>query len=706
VKYYKITNDILETFNKGAGYKVDEPQYIHDLGKAKKIIRLIGEGIYTYIKTDKDIDFSDKSNITEISYMELEAVYKKAQPEIKRYLNTKTLDTYSEEEVAAKLTLLDNPDIKEDYVKTMGDIDKEIEMANSHKFGANWTGNVNGFDMADGDHVTGDLTNANGFEGKIQAGAEILVDGDYYFRNYGKATYDGTSGKITIKSNLANPMGNSWGELTFDDIDSGSVVKYVELRNCQEGFILAGTTSDSELTISNLSTVNCQISVSQEMDAGCNVTISNSLFEGSGQYAIVIITNNAMTLTLSDCEIKSYDRLFNSSSGAISPTLALSNCKIEDTRMGNCYFKFDVDNCYFNNITCTYYLQFLTTTTSTLDNSMFIRFTGTTYSFLRCGTGNVAVTNCDIGLVNYWSGASVCYGGGTYTNVAIFGCKTYDPLVFDTYTAGDDSDLGFIVDATSIVSLSATRNETFIPASIAESALGDNGVTIGWTGGTGLIKSKHRIRYGTTSGVYTMVATKKWDWSNHDGLHDIMTTTPSFDLANLKSGTKYYYICETYDPAFDVWNASAERNFTTTAVPRILQLDIATNLIAYGSGDAIEVSGTVKFDSAIVNANVKVTIHKLSDDSLITTLMEKNTNLAAGVAKTFETINGSALSWSTATLLSYYAKVVVSGGTPTIDGILNDLENDYGFIVQDITQISLPVGVSVEEPAVSVEVNL
>lgn len=90
-----------------------------------------------------------------------------------------------------------------------------------------------------------------------------------------------------------------------------------------------------------------------------------------------------------------------------------------------------------------------------------------------------------------------------------------------------------------------------------------SGATITWTSG---IKSSSIVRYGTTSGVYTMTnAPQDDDWTGLEFGRTQHVTSHTVNLVNLKAGTTYYYQVGGHDPIGRAMTWSTEASFTVAA---------------------------------------------------------------------------------------------------------------------------------------------
>lgn len=639
MKYYRVKNDIIKEFKDKddlvIGRKTDEPQWAKDLDDSKKWHRITTsqDALYTYFCCDDKLEVkeAEKTDLKEI-----ESVFKEHFPDRQK---EGTLEIIKHEEQI--------------------NVEKEIELKSKRinyiKCGTNWTGSVNGGTMIDGDVITGSLTNNDGYTLTINAGATITISGYYSLTNNGKATYVGTAtNRITIKSGVASPLYASANTVNFNNIDAGSVCSYCNFRNLEYGIRFTGTTSSTNLTFSYNYITNCFYgALVPNMSNSVSMTVSNCKIEEC--YVGIMYNNNTDTLILSNCEIKHcFYMMWGATENSPNFLLTLTNCKFEDCggtvetcsqTISGCLYTY----CGQSNVSAN--------TNHSITNSIAVKnisrrwYAGGVYA-----TTEGLISGCDfIGAngnnVILISGAGTTVGGWRVDDCYVAGGKTYDNNVYDSGNGGTDdgtyntnSTLGMITNAELISNIRTTRKWSFTPASITESSLGDNGVTIDWTVG---FKTRHRIKYGTVSGSYTMVAQPYYDWSAWDGVATIMTTTPSIALVNLKSGTLYYYVVESWDWALQIWVASAEGDFTTTS-----------------SGSSVT-SVTIDDTSITTMENVTVTILASSSPTIVGVKINSKIFIASGSGGTYTAvINGAHIGTGTTMTVTGFA-TNASGGDET-----------------------------------------
>lgn len=669
MRYYKCKN-IVKKFK--VGYNTDEPQWAKDLEEDLKWHRITTsqDAYYTYFCCDDELDVKE-AEVTDLK--EIKDVFKKHFPTQYRHKDT------DERLEGGILAITPEKDIKLVTTEMQVNVEKEIELKskriNYSGCGTNWAGTYNqSISMANGDHITAAITVNDTFTWTIAAGAIIWCDGAGGLTANGRVTWVGTATSLwEIKSSLASPLRTSIGYISLVSVDTGSAVQYGKIYNCDTGaLVLQVNTSSTQLTIDHLLIENCTCglviwtNITAVTNVASNILITDC-YKAIGNY---IPAATAAIFQLNDCEIRNCtDMLFSNTTTATTAQIALNNCKVTEfcyTASG-CYSIMNIDNCVFNTINYVY-LRYATT--STIDNSLFCNCYG--IQLLFANSGNATITACDFIGIYASTSTALVQSGGTFANCYFAGGKLYLRTVYDTYVSGTSTVLGMANTVTAITNIRTTRNEAFTPGSIAESGLGDNGVTIGWTSGAGLIKTKHRIRYGTVSGTYTMCETKNYDWSNWDGLRTIMTTTPSFALVNLKEGTTYYYVVESWDWAFQVWVASAEGDFTTTS-----------------SGASIT-NVTINDTAITTNEEVIVTISATGTPTLIGVRINGIDFEASGSAGTYTvTIKGDKIGTGSAMSVVGYA-ANTSGGSAsytsaqTLTVTTSTYTNDYYLFMQDL----------------------
>ena len=123
-----------------------------------------------------------------------------------------------------------------------------------------------------------------------------------------------------------------------------------------------------------------------------------------------------------------------------------------------------------------------------------------------------------------------------------------------------------------------------------------------------------------------------------------------------------------------------------TVVVPCVDIDITTKLagtpkVNFNTDAIIQIMGNVMSSEDVANCTVLIEIRKRSDDSLVSTLLNNSAiSLVANVAKTFAAMAGSVLTFTTSVAAEYYAKIAVSGGTPSI----MSTDTEQQFFVGDI----------------------
>jgi hypothetical protein len=117
--------------------------------------------------------------------------------------------------------------------------------------------------------------------------------------------------------------------------------------------------------------------------------------------------------------------------------------------------------------------------------------------------------------------------------------------------------------------------------------------------------------------------------------------------------------------AYKILNADKSGLYSNPDV--VVDLKIGAGKFLPGATITLAGTGVKVFQFDTTGVSVLVECRKTSDDSLIATVMNKTADFTAGVARTWASINGSALTYAApSTETNYYFLVTVSGGTPTL----------------------------------------
>lgn len=112
--------------------------------------------------------------------------------------------------------------------------------------------------------------------------------------------------------------------------------------------------------------------------------------------------------------------------------------------------------------------------------------------------------------------------------------------------------------------------------------------------------------------------------------------------------------------------------------------------INYLPGDVVIINGNITLDTTTTGVNVLVEIRKLSDDSLVSTVLNSTANFVVGVNRTLYNINGDTnITYTASTVGDYYSKITLSGGTPALDLTLDrDETAEFSVVATAVPIIS------------------
>jgi len=582
MKYYKIATERMSSS------WTEEPQWLKDLIDKWEVggryCTYDGDD-YAFVISPIEIDHKDA---LELSKEEAEAFLKQ------RYENT-TVEMrdvpikVTDEEKAVLLKLgVTNPTEKQSV--TVMTLAPKLERLGKiyFKYAANHTGNISTetWTLANSPHhITGTCTVLNANTLTIEAGCQILFDGDYSLVINGTIICNGTAAsRIVVSAN--DPAYATIGSIynlafSFSGADAGCSITYTDISYADRSLdfvnAIAGTPVFNHIHI---------VEGYGIYNAGATVTIANSKMEHCNT-ASGALTLSAGSTTLQDFHMYDCGSIVCTGSASIKLLRVLKEgATSHDTGGGwglmwfnNSTGTLDIDDTYVLNQMGYYQAIRLQGTNPVLancniDTSIFTQSgTLSAYALIQgdAAGGNVTITDCDFMGINVNS-----YGvwkTGVLVRCSISACNRASRGNFDlTADGGDGTSFNYASTDTpaqfalvgSVTGMRSACYHNATPTSIVESGLGDNGITISWAT---TMHTEHRVRYGTTSGVYTMSEYKHDNWSDFMGCGSAHTSTktPSIALANIKAGTIYYYICESWNWLTQTWETSAEGDFTTTS---------------------------------------------------------------------------------------------------------------------------------------------
>lgn len=558
MKYFKVKNDIIKTDNENNPCWTDEPLWLRNEidGWKSRYGEDIGGGRffatedarYSYIISPND-DLMDLSNddLEELTEEEIIDIISIAFPE-------------------GRIEREGEPD---EWIPTPS---LETVCSTYWHYATNHTGTISAdetWTVANNEHhITGSITLAANTVVTVDPGAIVKFDGNYTIilqaGTTGTTTFScvGTSASRIIFESNAYTLGTGVnnGITNFGNWANNNT-KYA-FSYCD----ISGFTNGFNTLASPTGTAAFVFSYNKVQDFGGTVII------GSGSAATNATFNNNRFLR---CSAISYN----------GPSTATATVTVNDNEFINCASVFNcgavgsllvtnwndnmyvdsntslVQNTYTNNrgliIGGNAYAQ---TATNTLpyafNNCISARRIQVDFSSSSTATNTTTFTNCDI--LNTFANTNYALtnaaAGATYnvTSCFISGHRNAD---FNNYYTGSEtpaqiSNSGTMTFATG----RTTRNYTFAPASISSAGTVGTTVNITWNSG---FRTMNRVRYGTSTGNYTRVVSAGGSWSNWDGKGQF-TTTPSISFTGVAS-TTYYYVCESYDWAYDIWVSSAEQ---------------------------------------------------------------------------------------------------------------------------------------------------
>ena len=569
MKYFKVRNDIIKMNAEGNPTTTDEPKWLRDTIDTWK--ETYGENIgggrffadedarYSYIISPNDnlMDLS-QNDLEEISEVGIITIINKAFPP-----SVITREGEPDE-------IVPSPSLKKVCSIFWG-------------YATNHTGTISvneTWALADNDHhITGNITiNAN-IVLTIAAGCNVYYDGDYTITlqagTSGKTTITaiGTStSRITIEANASRTgtgkntsisyairsannnnitlqycnLANMVYVVICDSVTGQTLVfDHLYVRNCYIFFSSNNASIVSDLTVSNSEFIDMAGAVgyfSSSSTATATHTLTNCVFYGTN----ILIggkTSGVITVNFTDCFF--LPRCCGAN-GYISSNYALNftRCLFQGLSVsnGNRQIFSITDSILFasNSNNHTVYNNSGSTSNSTLTTTdLLLNFGDNLYHLINYSTAATTIT-----------ATSVFMAGSRGADINNYYTGTETPAQMGVLGGG----------VITLVTPRTTRNFPFTASSIASSAIGDNSATISWTG---TFRTRNRVRYGTSSGVYNMTVEPIGTWSNSDGKGQY-AASPTIVLSNLKVDTVYYYVCESYDWVTTKWNTSAENTFQTT----------------------------------------------------------------------------------------------------------------------------------------------
>jgi hypothetical protein len=131
-----------------------------------------------------------------------------------------------------------------------------------------------------------------------------------------------------------------------------------------------------------------------------------------------------------------------------------------------------------------------------------------------------------------------------------------------------------------------------------------------------------------------------------------------------------------------------------------VDIDVETQLssvraVSFTTGDTVQVVGSVESSVTSTGVTVSIIVKDLSTDATIATLYSGTTSLTASTPKSFTSIAGGALTW-TSTQGDRYIDVSVSGGTPSL-GINVDNETQFAVNPATVSANQLPFNITVDK---------
>jgi hypothetical protein len=558
MKYFLVTNDIIDVNSEGIPTWTDEPLWLrNEISTWKEKYGCGGRCWATedarkslIVSPDEELLSKSNNDLEELSYEQFLEYKELAFP-------PRIIQREGEPD---EVVIISVEDIHRTY----------------WGFAANHTGTITSdqtWTVADNDHF---LT------GGVTIGANVVLTWEPGVRVFtstasGIALTAGTSGTTTLYAVGTPDLPILWGKTTAGMGGYTAIsalpnncavnVQYARIESAAT-FLSHGNPTNATVTLNNIYTRDSTTFFATFGDSFYgNVTLNNCYFDRSGTNGssnAVVSTGigniSAGTITFNDCFFHSPINLRGWVLSGAGHTINYNNCYFKTSSIAagvttTPNYTYNFDSCYFHNM-IIFSAGSIATNPVTISNSII---TKVGYSVPATSVNTNTFTNCDIidgaGAILYAVNNLNLTGGNIVT---MSGCYTA------AFRTADYLYTGTALQVAGTIAISGERstpNFPFTPTSVTASSVTSSSVTIGWSAG---FRTRNRIRYGTTPGTYDMTAELFGTWSNWDG-KGAMTKDPVFVLSNLKSGTTYYYTAQSYNSIFDEWISSAEGTFTTTA---------------------------------------------------------------------------------------------------------------------------------------------
>jgi hypothetical protein len=568
MKYFIVKNDIIKTDSEGNPTWTDEPLWLRQEIDTWKGVYGVGVGggrFYTIdsarysviISPNESLMSLSNGDLREITAEECEDYVKQAFPE----------RTISNED--GTVEVIPSPTLE------------KISSIYWH-YATNHTGTISTSETwsasANDHHMTGTVTIGANVILTWEPGTIVYNDGGFFLiptaGTSGVTTFNcaGTPSSPILHEGNGSRLGTGGSTQWLSNIPNNCNInlQYLKLNAPSKLLQYTNNPTNTTITMNNLYVRDILTAVLDLNNLNNNLTISNAHFErcATNSTSVGFITMGAASsgsgsVTLNNCYL-SIAPIIRQSSGIIGAyTINFNDCFLNSCNFSQSPVPDYIYN--YNRCNLLAYTSFQTgtntATKTTTVNDTLIHHQAAGYIALATSINANNFNNCDI--VN--SAAATVYaltnsnitGGNTVTatNCYMAGHRTADYRNF--YTGSETP-----AQVSGTIAISAGRTTPNFPMTatgVSVSNVTANSAIISWTT---QFATYTRVRYGISPSVYTMSNEVYGTWSNYDG-KGILTKTPSIPLQNLKSGTVYYYVCDNYDWAYDVWVTSVEYNFST-----------------------------------------------------------------------------------------------------------------------------------------------
>ena len=419
--------------------------------------------------------------------------------------------------------------------------------------------------------VTGNITINSSDTLYLDPGIIVYFNNGYSFIVNGTLYAVGTKNSIIYiaSSNSLTNTGtySDYSLIGNEGINANITMAFVSIQNVTTLIVMYGS-SGLNFNLSNLY-VNCGNSlISWNASNSTIITFKNCLFQNLYTFwyhtAAIEAHLSMLDCHLYKCMLGIYNQI-NTATEAIN----FQDCFLDRCGWQTCSPSITVTRCLVYSLCSSLRYIAASTGNSSWVSTIFTKETGSANDFSLNATsgGAHSFTNCDFVMSDHTAYAisnattptpilipvTSCYmagNNGADINNYFTGSQTPAQVI-----TNDGSHFTFTTPRT-------TRNFQFLPASITNSTPTNTSDTIKWSTD---FKTAHRVLYGKSSANYPYMSYPNQSWSGWDGTM-MDTTNAAIPITNLSPGTKYYYVCQSWDWVMETWNQSIENSFTTLGV--------------------------------------------------------------------------------------------------------------------------------------------